>query len=65
MPSSAELEPLSLQNVRTLLDGQGVDEGFSPALDDKRILQAALGLATILQQRASQLQTPQERRQQA
>ncbi len=65
MPSSTELEPLNLQNVKTLLANQGIDEGPPPALDDKRILQASLGLATILQQRASQLQTPQERRQQA
>ena len=65
MPSPAELEPLSLKNVKTLLAEQGIIDGPPPALDDKRILQAALGLATILQQRASQLQTPQERRQQA
>ncbi len=64
-PSSAETGPLSLNNVRSLLERQGIAAGQTPALDDKRILQAALGLATILQQRASQLQTPQERRQQA
>ena len=65
VPNSVELEPLNLQIVQSLLARHGIDEGHSYALNDKRILQAALGLATILQQRASQLQTPQERRQQA
>lgn len=64
-PSSVESGPLSLNNVQALLERQGVTTGPFPALDDKRILRAALALATILQQRASQLQTPQERRQQA
>ena len=44
---------------------QGVSSGNLPALGDKRLVQASLKLATLLQQRASQLQTPQERRQQA
>ncbi len=65
MPSTAELGPLNLQNVQTLLAQQGIETSRRPAIDDKRILQAALSLATILQQRASLLQTPQERRQQA
>jgi RHH-type transcriptional regulator, proline utilization regulon repressor / proline dehydrogenase / delta 1-pyrroline-5-carboxylate dehydrogenase len=65
MPSSAEIGPLSLQNVRSLLERAGVGENQNPALNDKRVLQSALALATILQQRASLLQTPQERRQQA
>ena len=65
MPNSAESEPLSLQVVQSLLARHGIIGGRSSAIDDKPILQAALGLATILQQRASQLQTPQERRQQA
>jgi RHH-type transcriptional regulator, proline utilization regulon repressor / proline dehydrogenase / delta 1-pyrroline-5-carboxylate dehydrogenase len=65
MQSSAELGPLQIQNVQSLLAQQGVETETKPAIDDKRILNAALGLATILQQRASQLQTPQERRQQA
>jgi RHH-type transcriptional regulator, proline utilization regulon repressor / proline dehydrogenase / delta 1-pyrroline-5-carboxylate dehydrogenase len=56
--------PLNLQNVRTLLSEQGFGQS-KPALDDKRLVKAALGLATLLQQRAGQLQTPQERRQQA
>ncbi len=65
MPSFAELEPLSLDNVNSLLAKNGIEKEELPPLDDKRILHAALGLATLLQQRASQLQTPQERRQQA
>lgn len=65
MPSSAELGPLHLQNVQSLLEQHGIKTNPKPAIDDKRILKAALSLATILQQRASQLQTPQERRQQA
>ena len=65
MPTYAVQEPLSLKNVKSLLTLQGVDPAQLQSLDDKRILQAALGLATILQQRAAQLQTPQERRQQA
>ncbi len=65
MSSSVELEPLNLELVNSLLAQNGIENQKSPPLDDKRILQAALGLATILQQRASQLQTPQERRQQA
>ena len=65
MPSSADLVPLSLEIVNSLLARNGIENGQSPPLDDKRVLQAALDLATILQQRASQLQTPQERRQQA
>ena len=65
MPNSAESEPLGLHIVQSLLARYGIVDGHSSALDDKRILQAALELATVLQQRASQLQTPQERRQQA
>ena len=65
MPNSTESEHLSLQVVRTLLSRQGIVQGNRPAQNDKRILQAALELATVLQRRASQLQTPQERRQQA
>ncbi len=65
MPSSVELEPLNLELVNSLLARNGIENQKSPPLNDRRILQASLGLATILQQRASQLQTPQERRQQA
>ena len=65
MSQTAAAAPLSLNQVRSLLQGQGLSTSSRCALDDKRLVQAALGLATLLQQRAGQLQTPQERRQQA
>ena len=65
MPNTLVNAPLNLQLVHKLLKDQGVAPDTLPALDDKRVLQSTLVLATLLQQRASQLQTPQERRQQA
>lgn len=65
MNNAAASDLLNLSQVQTLLANQGISVGLPPALDDKRLVQASLGLATLLQQRASQLQTPQERRQQA
>lgn len=80
MSVSEASAPLTLNQIRSLLQAQGIDQQGLPdqvrtdqfhtdnpscSLDDKRLVQAALGLATLLQQRAGQLQTPQERRQQA
>ena len=65
MSITSSSDPITLQQVRLLLAERGVSLVHPPSLDDKRLVQAALALATLLQQRASQLQTPQERRQQA
>jgi RHH-type proline utilization regulon transcriptional repressor/proline dehydrogenase/delta 1-pyrroline-5-carboxylate dehydrogenase len=65
MSSTPASDPLSVQQVRSLLGDHGFAPGQTPALDDKRLVEASLKLAMLLQQRASQLQTPQERRQQA
>jgi RHH-type proline utilization regulon transcriptional repressor/proline dehydrogenase/delta 1-pyrroline-5-carboxylate dehydrogenase len=58
-------EPVRLDRARALLSEQGVSLVRTPSVDDKRIVQASLKLATLLQDRAVHLQTPQERRQQA
>jgi RHH-type proline utilization regulon transcriptional repressor/proline dehydrogenase/delta 1-pyrroline-5-carboxylate dehydrogenase len=55
--------PLNLQSVRDLLKQRGLS-GISQ-VEDPILVDAALEVAKLLQQRASQLQTPQERRQQA
>ncbi|MEQ1828168.1 MAG: bifunctional proline dehydrogenase/L-glutamate gamma-semialdehyde dehydrogenase [Pirellula sp.] len=64
MSSANVSEPIRIERVRSLLTEQGLAPG-RVAVDDKRIVQASLKLATMLQDRASHLQTPQERRQQA
>ena len=65
MSSAAVSDAITVKQVRSLMADQGVSSGNLPALGDKRLVQASLKLATLLQKRASQLQTPQERRQQA
>lgn len=55
--------PLNLQAVKELLKARGVNQ--RPDVEDPVLIEVALEVAKQLQQRASQLQTPQERRQQA
>lgn len=56
---------LDPSQVRTLLADSGVSLTRAPSVEDPKLVQAALVLATKLQSRAAELQTPQERRQQA
>ena len=63
MSESTSNQALSLENVRRILPHE--DHQGTLLLDDKRLEQAAIELAKALQIRASKLQTPQERRQQA
>lgn len=65
MTTSIADGPIQLDQVQNILTEFGVSLGRRPSLDDKRLVQASLKLATLIQQRAGQLQTPQERRQQA
>jgi RHH-type transcriptional regulator, proline utilization regulon repressor / proline dehydrogenase / delta 1-pyrroline-5-carboxylate dehydrogenase len=55
--------PLSLQLVRDALAQRGLSN--KPDVEDPVLIEAALDVAKLLQQRATALQTPQERRQQA
>lgn len=57
--------PLRVDRVREILFDSGVSGTAGVSVDDPRLVEAAMALAQILQQRAGQLQTPQERRQQA
>lgn len=63
MSESTSNQALSLESVRRILPHE--DHQGTLLLDDKRLEQAAIELAKALQIRASKLQTPQERRQQA
>jgi RHH-type proline utilization regulon transcriptional repressor/proline dehydrogenase/delta 1-pyrroline-5-carboxylate dehydrogenase len=63
METSASRDALSLQSVVSLIPNKPGDVAVD--VSDPRLVQAALELAKALQQRASTLQTPQERRQQA
>ncbi len=58
-------KPLRIDRVRDVLSMTGLSAVSIPAVEDPRLVEAALSLARILQERAAQLQTPQERRQQA
>lgn len=57
--------PLRVDRVREILFDTGVSGTAGISVDDPRLVESALALARILQHRAGQLQTPQERRQQA
>jgi RHH-type proline utilization regulon transcriptional repressor/proline dehydrogenase/delta 1-pyrroline-5-carboxylate dehydrogenase len=57
--------PLRVDSVREILFDSGVSGTVGVSVDDARLVEAALALSKLLQQRAGQLQTPQERRQQA
>ncbi|MFN9714801.1 MAG: bifunctional proline dehydrogenase/L-glutamate gamma-semialdehyde dehydrogenase [Planctomycetota bacterium] len=57
--------PLRVERVREILYDTGVSGTLGISVDDPRLVEAAVALASILQQRAGELQTPQERRQQA
>jgi RHH-type transcriptional regulator, proline utilization regulon repressor / proline dehydrogenase / delta 1-pyrroline-5-carboxylate dehydrogenase len=63
--SATSNSPISLDDVRRVLAKSGVESGTPTAIDDERLVNAALSIATLLQKRAAILQTPQERRQQA
>jgi RHH-type proline utilization regulon transcriptional repressor/proline dehydrogenase/delta 1-pyrroline-5-carboxylate dehydrogenase len=57
--------PLRVDRVREILFDSGVSGTAGVSVEDPRLVEAALALSRILQERAGQLQTPQERRQQA
>lgn len=57
--------PLRIDRVREILFDSGVSGTAGVSVEDPRLVEAALALSRILQERAGQLQTPQERRQQA
>lgn len=63
--STVASQPISISDVKNAISTQGVEQGAAMPLGDERLVKAALALATLLQQRAATLQTPQERRQQA
>ena len=72
METQAARDSLSLQSVVKLLPADYTQSQEAPGaavshggVSDQRLVDAALGLARVLQQRAAALQTPQERRQQA
>ncbi len=66
MPPVTDPRPtFNLDRVRAILSEQGVAPGRPPMLEDQRLVQSAMAVAILLQSRASELQTPQERRQQA
>jgi RHH-type proline utilization regulon transcriptional repressor/proline dehydrogenase/delta 1-pyrroline-5-carboxylate dehydrogenase len=57
--------PLQVDRVREILYDSGVSGAAGIPVNDPRLVEAAVALASVLQERAGQLQTPQERRQQA
>jgi RHH-type proline utilization regulon transcriptional repressor/proline dehydrogenase/delta 1-pyrroline-5-carboxylate dehydrogenase len=57
--------PLRIDRVREVIVDSGLSAASCVSVDDPRLVEAALALTKILQERAGQLQTPQERRQQA
>ena len=63
MSESAGKQRLSVRSVQAVLPEEFADGAMQ--VQDPRLEQAAIDLAKIVQERASQLQTPQERRQQA
>jgi len=65
MTLSTGSAPIQLDHVRAIVRDVGGNTSSGSSINEKQLIQAALKLATLLQQRASQLQTPQERRQQA
>ena len=63
--SSILENPLRANDALSAIQKVGIPSNERAEIKDQRLVHAALALATLLQQRAAVLQTPQEKRQQA